>query len=115
MSGLQLATTVAEVRAAVAAARRHGKTLGLVPTMGALHAGHASLLQAARRETGFVVATLFVNPTQFCPNEDRSRYPRPFDHDVQVCEAEGVDLLFHPSAELMYPPGFRTYVEVHDF
>lgn len=115
MGTLEQATTVAEVRAAVAQARRQGKTIGLVPTMGALHEGHASLLRAARRESGFVVATLFVNPTQFGPSEDLSRYPRPFEHDVQVCETEGVDLLFHPAADVMYPSGFRTYVEVHDF
>ena len=111
---MKIAATIAETRAAVAAARRNNLRVGLVPTMGALHAGHVSLLQAARRDTGFVVASIFVNPTQFGPNEDLTRYPRPFDQDVQVCQAEGVDLIFHPEPATIYPPDFRTYVEVHD-
>src|SRR6266496_6208703 len=102
-------TTIDETRTAVAAARAKGFSIGLVPTMGALHAGHASLLQAARRETDFVVASIFVNPTQFGPNEDLARYPRPFAKDVEVCGAEGVDLIFHPEAGALYPPDFRTY------
>jgi pantoate--beta-alanine ligase len=110
---VQITTISAETRQAVAAARSAGKTIGLVPTMGALHAGHASLLRAARAETGFVAASIFVNPTQFGPNEDFQRYPRPFDKDMAVCEAEGVDLIFHPEPGALYPPDFRTYVEVH--
>src|SRR5262245_56013648 len=82
--------------------------------MGALHAGHASLMQAARRECGYVVVTIFVNPTQFGPNEDLDRYPRQLERDLKVCEREGVDLIFAPTATTMYPPGFRTYVEVHE-
>ncbi len=112
MPGLVIATAVEAVRAAVAAARADGKSVGLVPTMGALHAGHASLLQAARRDAGFVVASIFVNPTQFGPKEDFSRYPQPFEHDVQVCEATGVDMVFHPEPITIYPPDFRTFVEV---
>src|SRR4051812_33209542 len=80
--------------------------------MGALHAGHASLLRAARAETGFVVASVFVNPTQFGPAEDLSRYPRPFEKDLELCRAEGVDLVFHPEPAEVYPPGFCTSVEV---
>jgi pantoate--beta-alanine ligase len=112
---MQITEDIAATRTAVAAARAQGHRIGLVPTMGALHAGHAGLLRAARRDTGFVVASLFVNPTQFGPKEDLSRYPRPFAQDVQVCTAEGVDLLFQPAPATMYPPGFRTYVEVQDF
>ena len=105
--------TVDETRRAVAAARAQRKTIGLVPTMGALHAGHASLIRAARVQTGFVVVSLFVNPTQFGPTEDLARYPRPFEHDRALCAAEGVDVICHPNVAAMYPADFRTYVEVH--
>ena len=107
-----ITTTIPETRAAVAAARAAGKSIGLVPTMGALHAGHASLLRAARAETGFVAASIFVNPTQFGPNEDFHRYPRPLEKDVAVCREEGVDLIFHPEPSTLYPPDYHTYVEV---
>ena len=107
-----LTTTVAETREAVATARTNGLTVGLVPTMGALHAGHASLIRAARVETGFVVVSVFVNPTQFGPKEDYSRYPRPFARDAEICGREGVDLIFHPEASTIYPPQFQTQVEV---
>jgi pantoate--beta-alanine ligase len=107
-----VAATVAEVRRAVADARRRGLTVGLVPTMGALHEGHASLLRVARAEAGFVVVSVFVNPTQFGPNEDFSRYPRPLEKDLEVCAREGVDLAFVPEAATVYPPDFRTFVEV---
>jgi pantoate--beta-alanine ligase len=106
-------TTIAELRREVARARQMGWSIGLVPTMGALHAGHASLMRAARAETGFVVLSIFVNPTQFGPNEDFTRYPRTLPEDLEVCAAKGVDLVFAPDAATMYPPGFRTYVEVH--
>lgn len=108
-----IATAIDAVRQAVTAARGRGLTVGLVPTMGALHEGHASLLRAARAETGFVVASIFVNPTQFGPKEDLARYPRPFAADLEVCEKEKVDLVFAPGPGTMYPPGFCTYVEVH--
>jgi pantoate--beta-alanine ligase len=80
--------------------------------MGALHAGHASLIRAARAETRFVVVSIFVNPTQFGPHEDLDRYPRTFEEDRQQCTAEGADLIFAPEARVMYPEGFRTFVEV---
>ena len=107
-----LVTTTEAVRRSVAEARRAGRKVGLVPTMGALHDGHLSLVRAARAETGFVVVSIFVNPTQFGPHEDLSRYPRPFADDLKKCEAEKVDLVFHPEPATMYPPGFQTYVEV---
>jgi pantoate--beta-alanine ligase len=81
--------------------------------MGALHEGHASLLRAARAETGYVVVSLFVNPAQFGPAEDFTRYPRTWESDLEMCRREETDVLFHPAAETVYPPGFRTYVEVH--
>jgi pantoate--beta-alanine ligase len=105
-------TDIAPLRDAVAEARRHGRTIGLVPTMGALHAGHLSLIEAARAETSCVVVSIFVNPTQFGPNEDLNRYPRPLERDLELCGAAGVDLVFHPPPEAMYPPGYRSFVEV---
>ncbi len=108
-----VACTVEEVRQAVTEARARSLSVGLVPTMGALHAGHLSLIRAARAETGLVVVSIFVNPTQFGPREDLTRYPRPLEQDLRLCAKEGVDLAFVPEPAVMYPPGFRTYVEVH--
>jgi pantoate--beta-alanine ligase len=104
--------TVEDVRHAVTAARGRGLSVGLVPTMGALHAGHVSLLRAARQETGFVVVSLFVNPTQFGAGEDLTRYPRQLEEDIQICARENVDVVFAPAESTIYPPGFRTFVEV---
>ncbi len=92
--------------------RRQGKTIGFVPTMGYLHAGHLSLVRAAKGEAAVTVVSIFVNPIQFGPKEDFNRYPRDLGRDRALLEAEGVDYLFYPSAEEMYPPGFKTYVEV---
>ncbi|GIH08368.1 pantothenate synthetase [Rhizocola hellebori] len=97
-------TEVVNTRNALFEAKRSGKT-GVVMTMGALHAGHAALLRTARAQADFVIATIFVNPLQFGPNEDLARYPRTFDADVAMCEAEGVDLVFAPPVEEMYPGG----------
>jgi len=94
------------------AIRTAGKTVGLVPTMGALHAGHASLIRAARQQCGGVAVTIFVNPTQFGPNEDYARYPRTFDQDCALAEREGADVVFAPAVEEMYPAGATTFVEV---
>jgi pantoate--beta-alanine ligase len=112
MMSLLTVTTIAAVRASLQEARKQGRSIGLVPTMGALHEGHASLIRQARQESGCVVVSLFVNPTQFGPNEDLERYPRQLAQDTELCQREGADLLFVPTAAEMYPPGFCTYVEV---
>src|ERR1700761_171729 len=104
--------SVGELRAALAPARRAGQTIGLVPTMGFLHEGHVSLLVAARAECDVVVMSLFVNPTQFGPNEDLDRYPRDEERDLRLAGAAGVDLVFAPSVEEIYPDGDATTVEV---
>ena len=104
--------SVSDLRAAVAAAKARGLLVGFVPTMGALHDGHAALVRAARAETGFVVVSIFVNPTQFGPNEDLAKYPRTMDSDRLVCERAGADLIFAPTADVMYPPGATTWVDV---
>ena len=105
--------TVAEVREALAQLPA-GSRIGLVPTMGAFHDGHVSLFRAARSECDVVVVSLFVNPAQFGPNEDLARYPRDEEHDARLAAAEGVDLLFTPSVEEIYPPGFQTWVDVEE-
>lgn len=104
--------TLDEMRAAARQARHDGRRIGLVPTMGALHAGHLSLVRACRAACDFTVVSLFVNPLQFGPNEDLARYPRPFARDYQLLEAENVAALFAPTAEEMYPVGRVTWVEV---
>jgi pantoate--beta-alanine ligase len=104
--------TIAEMRAACAEARREGKRLGFVPTMGALHQGHLSLVRAAQAQCDAVAVSIFVNPAQFGPNEDISKYPRSFERDRELLEAEGVDFLFAPSVEEMYPKGAVTFVTV---
>jgi pantoate--beta-alanine ligase len=101
-----------ELREALAPARREGRTIGLVPTMGFLHEGHVSLLRAARAECDVVVMSLFVNPTQFGPNEDLDRYPRDEERDLRLAGEAGVDLVFAPEAAALYPDGFATAVEV---
>ncbi|MEM6799015.1 MAG: pantoate--beta-alanine ligase [Planctomycetota bacterium] len=105
-------TRGAEVRQAVLAHRAAGRQVGLVPTMGALHAGHLSLVQAARRDGDVVVATVFVNPTQFAPGEDLARYPRDLESDCGLLAGAGCDLVFAPSIDEMYPQGSEIFVEV---
>jgi pantoate--beta-alanine ligase len=102
----------AELREALAVPRREGKRIGLVPTMGYLHAGHLSLMRRAREDCDVVVVSLFVNPTQFGPGEDLDSYPRDEDRDAELAALEGVDVLWTPDAEQMYPDGFATAVEV---
>lgn len=107
-----IATTIAQVRAQVAAWKKEGLTVGLVPTMGYLHEGHASLVDEAVRQCDRVVASDFVNPTQFGPNEDLEAYPRDFDRDCALLEEHGCAMAFHPAVEEMYAPGAATYVEI---
>jgi pantoate--beta-alanine ligase len=101
-----------ELRAALSEARREGRTIGLVPTMGYLHAGHLSLLSAARAECEVVVMSLFVNPTQFAPGEDLDRYPRDEQRDLRLAAEAGVDFVYAPGVAEVYPEGFSTRVEV---
>jgi pantoate--beta-alanine ligase len=107
-----VARTITDLRAALAQHRRAGRSIGLVPTMGSLHEGHLSLLRAARERCGVVVMSLFVNPTQFGPGEDLDSYPRDERRDLGLAEDEGVDLVYAPGTEEVYPPGFATVVEV---
>jgi pantoate--beta-alanine ligase len=109
---MRVIRTVAELRAWSREARAAGKVVGLAPTMGALHEGHLSLVRAAKGSCGAVAASIFVNPTQFGPNEDFALYPRTFDADCAMLEAEGVDVVFAPAPEEMYRPGSTTFVEV---
>jgi pantoate--beta-alanine ligase len=104
--------SVGELRSALLPHRREGRSIGLVPTMGFLHEGHVSLLEAARAETDVVVMSLFVNPTQFGPGEDLDRYPRDEERDLRLATEAGVDLVFAPAAAELYPDGFATAVEV---
>ncbi len=109
---MQTITEIAALRAALQAARKDGKTIGLVPTMGAFHEGHLSLMRRAKAENDLVVVTLFVNPTQFNDLDDFDRYPRDYNRDAELAEAEGVDFLFLPTPDTMYPKGFDTVVVV---
>lgn len=105
--------SIAETREAIRAFRSTNKgQVGLVPTMGALHAGHLSLIEAARSGTQFVVVSIFVNPTQFAPGEDLDQYPRPFEQDLQACREAGADLVFAPAIDRMYRPDAETAVSV---
>ncbi len=113
VDGLPIVRTVAAVRDALEPLRPNG-AVGLVPTMGAFHEGHLSLFRAARAECAVVVASLFVNPAQFGPGEDVARYPRDEARDALLAREAGVDLLFAPSSEELYPPGYQTWVEVEE-
>jgi pantoate--beta-alanine ligase len=107
----QVVTTVSELREVLLGVRRERKTVGLVPTMGALHEGHLSLVRASRAECGYTVVSIFVNPSQFGPQEDLARYPRPLDNDLELL-AGIADLVFAPPDEEVYPGGYATWVDV---
>jgi pantoate--beta-alanine ligase len=108
----QLVTKIAQLREILTTVRRDGKRIGLVPTMGALHEGHLSLARASRAECGCTVVSIYVNPTQFGPNEDLDRYPRTLESDLDALAECGAELAFVPSNEEMYGPGYSTWVEV---
>lgn len=110
---MEIYNEIAKVRAKVQEWKRAGLTVGLVPTMGYLHEGHKSLMDAARKQNDRVVVSIFVNPMQFAPNEDFESYPRDLEKDAALCETAGVDLIFHPQAEEMYAPGFCSYVDMN--
>ncbi|WP_091890216.1 pantoate--beta-alanine ligase [Bradyrhizobium sp. Rc2d] len=108
---MQTITTVAELRRALAEARRADKCVGFVPTMGYLHDGHLALIEASRAQCDVTVVSIFVNPTQFGPNEDLSTYPRDFERDGKLCRDAGVAIVFAPAAQEVYPAQFETFVE----
>jgi pantoate--beta-alanine ligase len=109
---LMVVNEISLLRERILESRREGKTIGVVPTMGALHAGHLSLIETARREVDELVVTIFVNPTQFGPTEDFRDYPRPLEVDLAACQEMGVDVVFQPNVDQLYPAGFQSFVEV---
>jgi pantoate--beta-alanine ligase len=111
---MRIIHSITEMQAIARTARNDGKTIALVPTMGYLHAGHASLLQAGRMRADLLVASIFVNPTQFGVGEDFNSYPRDLERDCQLAETTGVDYIFAPLAAAMYPAGYQTYVDVEE-
>lgn len=111
---MDVVAAVSEIRERVCLDRRRGRSVGFVPTMGALHAGHRSLIERARAECQTVVVSIFVNPTQFAPGEDFDRYPRTLDADLSLCRLAGADLVFTPKVADLYPDGARTTVHVAD-
>src|SRR5512146_734748 len=111
-SGVSCMLTVNALSELYSARRSFAGTVGLVPTMGFLHEGHLSLVRRAREECDHIVVSIFVNPTQFGPREDLSSYPRDLDRDLSLLEPLGTDLVWNPTAEIMYPKGYQTWVEV---
>ncbi len=109
---MKVAKTINSVRKAVAVARRAGRRIGFVPTMGALHEGHISLIDRAVKQCDFIVVSIFVNPTQFGPGEDFKKYPRPMKADLKICREHGVDIVFNPTPEVMYGAESLTWVDV---
>ncbi len=109
---MRIVDSVAEMQGIVASAKRAGQTIALVPTMGYLHAGHASLMHEGRRRCDLLVVSIFVNPTQFGVGEDFAAYPRDLQRDMEVAEAAGVDIIFAPQAAAIYPAGYQTYLDV---
>jgi len=111
---MKIIKTVMEMRAALKSFRDEGSIIGFVPTMGYLHQGHLSLIRRARQSSDMVVISIFVNPTQFGPQEDLDRYPRNLKRDAELAEEEGVDYIFHPDVSELYPEGYKTYVFVEE-
>lgn len=109
---MEVAATVESIRDLIKAARSEGRKIGLVPTMGALHVGHVSLIDAATKDCSCVVVSIFVNPTQFGPGEDFTKYPRPLEADLEICRKAGVDVVFAPTPDIMYPGENLTWVNV---
>ncbi|HET7152280.1 MAG TPA: pantoate--beta-alanine ligase, partial [Candidatus Kapabacteria bacterium] len=107
---MTIITSIREMQEHSAAARLSQKRIGVVPTMGYLHEGHLSLVRAAKATCDLVIMTIFVNPTQFAPNEDLARYPRDFTRDTELAAGSGVDVIFAPTADEMYPPGYDVYI-----
>ena len=111
---MQTVTKISQVRTEVAKARKAGQSIGFVPTMGALHAGHISLIETAVKNCDFVVVSIFVNPTQFAPDEDLEKYPRPLDRDTDICTKAGANLVFAPTVNEMYPEQNLTWVDTEE-
>lgn len=111
---MKILKTVSEVREFVKDKKTNGKTIGLVPTMGYLHEGHASLIEKSASQNDITIVSIFVNPTQFGPTEDLDKYPRDLEHDTKVAEKAGADAIFHPTPSEMYPNGYSTYINVEN-
>lgn len=111
---MKVVETIKQIRLAIARQKSKGQRIGFVPTMGALHEGHLSLIRLAKKHSDFVVVSIFVNPTQFGPKEDFKKYPRDLKKDAALCQSAGADLIFSPSPEEIYPKGFSTYVNVEN-
>lgn len=111
---MEIVSTIKELKERIGRWKKQGLKIGFVPTMGYLHEGHLSLIRESRKHSEITVVSIFVNPKQFGPNEDYQQYPRDWQRDRQMLEKEGIDLLFYPTVEEMYPDGYRTYVEVKE-
>lgn len=109
---MKIITKPSSLQREIKKSKKQGKRIGFVPTMGAMHEGHLSLIRRARRENEIVVVSIFVNPIQFGPKEDYARYPRDLNRDAQLCREEKTDIIFYPDIKEMYPPGYKTYIVV---